>query len=381
MSTDLAERDADNGQLEAISRLPADMAIMKMENESIMSMAATRPRDFSRIKSEIQEQLNEFPEQAADLIYNKPVGRENDTCSECGCENYRGKGQKTPNARCFRCKKDTVVEGQMKFARGLSIRAAEMLSESYGFNRVRGGCVDLDADKVQVEATFVDYQKGRVWTDSTIMSKYYRGRDGSMRRHDDDRFYNVLVKAEKSKVIREVIVRSVNSNLKKWLEDQAEKLIDQLLDDSTIDKIIGQFSGLGVTQADIERLLGKTRKQGWTKAERKTLAGVWTAIKDKETSVSEAFGIGDEPGAPTNGKVRTSPLNEKLSDKPKGKRKPEPEAEPGEESQDIPAELQKFADSIASGQSEYPLDEINAALSAGDITPEQANWLRDMIPA
>lgn len=259
----------------AVGELRPEHAIMKLENDNIQSLALAQPRSLAKIKSELMEQLDEFPVLAEEAIYNKPVGKDKDT-------------------------------GQQKYARNLSIRSAEILAEAYGYNRVRCDIVpaynpdgSIDETRVKIEATFTDYQRGRIWQDSGIVSKFYKSRDGRMVKHDEDRFNNVVCKAEASKRIREAILRCVNAGLKEWYFSECEKRQDDLLTEAMQDKIVGQFSTMGVTLEQIESILGRKKEFGWTKIDRKNLLGIWQAIKDGETTVGEAFGSTKPESKPT----------------------------------------------------------------------------------
>ena len=236
---------------------------MRMENETMMAECRVRPRNHESIKAELIEQLRAYPSFARDAIYNKPVGRDE--------------------------------HGVMKFARNLSIRAAEAIAEAYGYCRIRSDVTVVDEDTVRIEASFIDYQKCRCWQDAGLLSKFYKTKQGRIARIPDDRFFNLVVKAEVSKRIREVITRSVPPGLRSELFEMAERQIDELLDDKTMDKILGQFSSKGVTLDQIETHIGRTRKAGWTKGDRRNLLGVWNAIKDGETTVAEAFEDGADP--------------------------------------------------------------------------------------
>src|SRR4051812_39706199 len=68
-----------------------ELAQLRMENETIMAECRLHPRDFDTIKRDLLLQLQAFPELATDAIYEKPVGKDNQT-------------------------------GEQKYARGLSIR-------------------------------------------------------------------------------------------------------------------------------------------------------------------------------------------------------------------------------------------------------------------
>ena len=243
-------------------QMSADLLQMKMENETIMTECRLHPRNMEAIKSELADMLDAFPALAQDSIYTKPIG-----------------GGKT--------------------ARGLSIRAAETLAEAYGYCRIRSDVTPLDLLSVKVEATFTDYQKGRVWQDGGILSKQYRqaqAKGGGTATYDDDRFYNVVCKSEVSKRIREVILRSVNSALKAWYESECERRLGETLTDAAVKKWIDGFADKGVSAKQVEGFIGRPQSMGWTKDDKVKLLGVWNAIEDGHTTIAEAFGT-TPPGA------------------------------------------------------------------------------------
>ena len=345
--------------------IPADIALLKLENETIQSLAAARPRDHHTIKAELIEQLEAYPSFAATAIYSKPVGRDQG--------------------------------GLMKYARGLSIRAAEAIAEAYGFNRVRCDVTPVDDNTVKVEATFTDYQKGRIWQSAGLVSKFYRSRGGKMTRIPDDRFYGVTVKAEESRRIREVILRSVPPGLRSELQELAEGVIDSLLDENTVEKIVGQFSGRGVSEAVLEEYVGRTRSAGWTQQDRINLLGVWNAIEDGESTVSEVFpdlpvpkpaeaitesseGSGVTAADLTGGSVVEEPKKKKPAKKKTVKKKTATKAAAPENGEsDASLKLGKAIVSSASlDQLVGLIDDINAAGHDGLLTDTETAALVDM---
>lgn len=146
-------------------------------------------------------------------------------------------------------------------------------------------------DTAKVSASFYDYQKGRIWRDGGVVSKWYKGANNSgTKRHEDDRFYMVVAKAEVSKRIREVILRSVNAGLKAWFENECRKVMELTLDDDKVAEIVASFRGIGVGLEDLEKLVGKPKAMGWMPGDRQRLLGVWNAIKAGETTKDIAFG-------------------------------------------------------------------------------------------
>lgn len=282
----MATGTLEDTQVQGIASLPPDLAILRMENDSIQALAAARPRDFMQIKRELEDQLAAFPGLAEDAIYRKPVGKDQNT-------------------------------GQQKYANGLSVRTAETLAESYGYNRVRTDITVIDEDTVKIEATFTDYQRGRIWQDGGILSKKYKDRYGKIQRTPDDRFYSVVVKAAASKHVREVILRSINPGLKAWYWNKCEEIAGGLLDDKAIQKIVDQFGKIGVTAEMLEVSVGRPRAAGWTQEDRVNLLGIWNAIKDGETTLYEAFGVGEPPAddSEKKGVTKAEPLKKTAAKK------------------------------------------------------------------
>lgn len=264
MSSGLADTGSNFG---LVAAMPRDIAMLKMENESFHAMAVARPRDFASIAAEMKKQFELFPSFAKEAIYAKPVGKDSNN--------------------------------KERVARNLSVRAAEAIAEAYGYCRVRTNVelIDGHPDVVRVEAYFTDYQKGKVWEDAAIVSKWYKDRNGKMQKIADDRFFGVTVRAAQSKLVREVILRSVAPGLRLELFDMAERQLAKLLDDTEVDKIVSAFSNYNVTQEMIEVYLGRAKAVGWTEKDRLDLLGVFNAIKDGEVTVEGAFSpdVSDEP--------------------------------------------------------------------------------------
>lgn len=334
MSTELATSD---GAIANIAQLPSDLAILKLENETISSLAAARPRDHGSIKRDLVSQLEHYPSFAKAAIYNKPVGKDPQT-------------------------------GQMRFARGLSIRAAEAIAECYGFCRVRTDVTPIGDDAAKVEATFTDYQKGRIWQDGGIVSKYYKDRNGRTTKTPDDRFYNVVVKAELSKRVREVILRSVPPGLRSELMECAERKIDQLLDDGTVQKMVGKFSSKGVTLEMLEKRIGRTTQMGWTADDRRDLLGLWNAIEEGETTVAEAFGDITAPAADAS----ATPPTVAMTDLTNPKAAPEEPAAPSSAAPTEDEQLQIRLRELFEGMTDpAAIDELAGIEAAKETDPRR----------
>ena len=288
-----------------VSRMPRELAIVKIENDSMMAMAAMKPRNYPDVLADVKSQIETFPSFARQAMYSKPVGTDYKT-------------------------------GKMKYARGLSIRAAEAIRCSMGHNKIRCCVIPVDVDTVKVEATFTDFASGSIWQDETNVSKLYTTRQGKTVRHPEDRFHDVVVKAAKSKCVREVILRSMPPGLRSELETLVDEQLDSFLDDSTVGKLVASFAGKGVTEEVIERHVGK-KMADFTKADRATLLGIWNALEQEETTVAQAFGEEDVPQTQTSTTTGSAtsktdalaeeiaPITDKEPEKPEPKEKsPEP---------------------------------------------------------
>lgn len=293
------------GETEAISRLPSELAVMKMENENIMSLSAARPRDERRMKADLQATFDAYPNLASEMIYHKPVGKGDD--------------------------------GQMKFATGLSIRAAELLAEIYGYNRIDADVIPIDENNVKIKAYFFDYQRGRIWSDSSILSRWYTSKNKQQVRHQDDRFNDLVVKSAKSKMIREVVVRSVGVGLRAELKEIAERKCTEILDPKGVDLIVAKFDGLGVKLPQLESVVGKTRVKGWTVQDKQLLAGIWIAIRDKETTIEEVFAPKGDAAAESS-KQRGAEIAAKL-DAPKATEPAATQEKPAHKKKESPKKL------------------------------------------
>lgn len=296
------------GSAQQLAKLPEHLAIMKMDRDNISALAVARPRNMETIKTELEATLTAFPVLAEQAIYRKPVGKVLDIKCSCGDRFEQAVTKNASEFVCPRCGNKNhdpknISRPRQKFAEGLSIRAAEALAEAYGYNLTSADVDLIDEDTVKVRATFVDYQRGRIWQDGTVVSKFYRGRGGAMTRIADDRFYSTTVNAEKSKRIREVINRSVNAGLKAWFQAKCDEMQGQLMTDDAMDKMVTAFGTLSakITLEVLERFIGQPRSTGWTVTHRKHLLAIYNGIKDNETTVDEVFFDEDEDRKPAGG--------------------------------------------------------------------------------
>lgn len=253
------------------------VALIRMENDTFFAAAKAQPRDHKSIRDDLVAQLDAYPQLAAECIYSKPVGKDKDS-------------------------------GEMKYATGLSVRCAEALADIYGYNRVEAETLELDADRVKIVATFTDFARVRVWRTSGILSKTYKDRYGKLQRHQDDRFYGIVCKAEASRLIREAIVRAVPPGLRAQLREMCERKMAGLLSDKGVQRIIDKYEEIGVKAETLEKHLNKKTSK-WTDSDRVTLGKLFNGIEQGDTSIEEVFGGEIEPVGGDK-KQRTVPIDD-----------------------------------------------------------------------
>lgn len=274
--------------ISAANHLPADLMLVKMEGEHILTMAAAKRRPIGEIIKEALSLLEANPLAAGMAVYSKPVGLKPDRCKKCGHQIQRKSWQKY-NACCPNCRGDNqnMIAGKMNFARGLSIRAMESLRSVVGYNRVGCSVAKEDDGLYKITAIFTDYANGIISSDEDFVSQWSKDRSGKLYKQDEVRFMETTLKAAKSKTRRNVIRDSLPIELKQAYEQKAMELAPKLLDANKVTEIIDAFGEHGITLADLQHIVGRSRTDGWRKEEHETLRGVWVALENGEMTVEE----------------------------------------------------------------------------------------------
>jgi len=289
-----------DGALTLAERLPPDLMLLRLENESIMALARTQPRDPAKIVAQLQQLIDAWPAAADEAIYSKPVGTVIEVTCFCGAR-YEV-SQVDRETTCPHCEAPAIGKGKQaptrrvkKFAEGLSIRAAESIRSIYGYTRLATTAEMLPDGRVKLTGVLVDYAAGNVTSDERIVSPHYRSRSGAMRTMPEDRFLNVVVKAEKAKLKRDVILDSVPGIVKALFRDACEKKLRELVAPEVVEqKILPAFAEFGITAEQIEKVIGRPRALGWREEDRLTLRKILTALKNGETTVQELLDDIDE---------------------------------------------------------------------------------------
>jgi len=232
-------------------------SIVKLENATQMQIAVQRPREEGKILKECLGELDRYPSMAEEAIYSKPVGKD-------------------PNT------------DKMKYAEGLSIRAAESIGNRWDNSSWGTTIVSEDEESATIAAVFLDYEKNTRHVKEQRVSKFYKSRQGQIIRHAPDRF-DIVLGANGSKNLREVILRSLPAGLKKEYEIKARNILKGGSLPGQRTSVIERFSDLGIIQERLEAYKGKPKGE-WKREDVIELVGLANAIRDGETSVEEIFG-------------------------------------------------------------------------------------------
>lgn len=242
---------ADNPQAELLRE---GAAIVRLENNTQMQIAVQRPRDEAKILSDALKELDLYPSMAEEVMYSKPVGKDDN--------------------------------GKMKYAEGLSIRTAESLANRWSNSAFGCEIVTEDEQGVILAAVFLDYEANTRHVVQKKVSRYYKAKTGEKRLHPPDRFTDIVIPANQSKLLREVILRSLPAGLKKEYEEKARKILGSGDKMKRSTKLVAGFLRLGVSKSKLEELAGK-KVDDLTPEEITDLIGVGNAIRDGETTIEQ----------------------------------------------------------------------------------------------
>jgi hypothetical protein len=230
--------------------------IVKLENQTQMTVAVQRPRDEVKILAAALKELDTYPSMADEVLYRKPVGKEN---------------------------------GVQKYAEGLSIRTAESLANRWCNSAFGCDIIHDDEQGVILAAVFLDYESNTRRVLQKKVSRMYKASQsagGGMKRTPDDRFYDVVVPANQSKLLREVILRSLPAGLKLEYENRARQIMLGGDAKKLTTKLVQGFIRLGVSKSKLEELAGK-RIDDLTPEEIANLIATGNAIREGETTIEQ----------------------------------------------------------------------------------------------
>jgi len=291
--------------------LAGGSALVRLENHTQMQIAVQRPRDEAKILKAALAELETYPSAAEEAVYHKPVGRA-DECPKCKAKTWY-------KETCERC----GAEVPMKYAEGLSIRAAENLACRWSNSAWAAEILADDGEIVNGVAIFLDYENNTRRAVPFRVSRKYKTKRGEVKTMAEDRFNDLKVRAETSKALREVITRSLPAGLKKEYENKAREVFEKNAKRPEIAKrVIRGFAKFGVSDEMIERLLGK-RLDALAAEDLVRLKGVYNALDEGDITVEAAFGTGGPAQDQEKPEDRAASLRERLAPAP-----PAPDLEP-----------------------------------------------------
>lgn len=228
-------------------------SLIRLENTTQIQISMQNPRDEAKILGDALKELDLYPSMAEEVLYSKPVGKD---------ENNK-----------------------MKYAEGLSIRTAESLANRWKNSAYGCDIVSEDAEGVILAAVFLDYENNCRHVLQKKVSRYYKSKQGQKVLHPADRFADVVIPANQSKLLREVILRSLPAGLKLEYEAKARTILGSGDAKKRTTKLVAGFIRLGISKSKLEELAGKI--DDLSPEEITNLIGVGNAIRDGETTIDQ----------------------------------------------------------------------------------------------
>jgi len=254
METESSALQAMSGQEKIIAQ---GNTLVKLENNTQMAISVQRPRKEADILSASLKELELYPSMAREALYVKPVGKD-----------------------------DT---GTMKSVEGLSIRAAESIANRWTNSAYGCELVSEDDESALIAGVFLDYENNTRHVVQARVSKFYKKRNGQVVQHTPDRF-DTVIKANQSKVLREVILRSLPAGLKKEYENKVRRILKADSITNIRNSLMERIETLNISVELIETCRGKAIKD-MKKEELTEIVGLTNAIRDGEVSINEAFPV------------------------------------------------------------------------------------------
>lgn len=298
------------------------MAINKSEIDQQIATAKKYPRSIKRFLNTAREMVTLSEEIAGECIYSLPRG---------------GKPIEGPSARF-----------------------AEVIAHAWGNCRAGARVIDEDARFVTAQGVFIDCE-------ANVAITYEVRRRITNKKGDtfNDDMIGVTANAACSIALRNSVLKGIPKAFWKQLYDEARKTAIGSAETLVARrvKMLKAFATMGVRPEQVFSLLEIKGEEDIGLDHLAALRGVFTAIKEGDTTIEDAFA-----GQPaTGGKVTRSPLNEKLNGN-------------GGKKQDIAADAEKAeaeaAQKAAEG-SQVAGDETGA-LPGGQMTKEGTAFLQQI---
>lgn len=245
-------------------------AVIKIENETMASVAVQRPRDEQAVITGALKELELVPEEAGKAYYSIP---------------YK---ERQPDGST----KTVKVEGP-------SVKAAMALARRWGNCTTGARVLNEDAEGFDVEGFFIDLETNFRITRPQRVSKWFKPRAGGQQLLSVDRQL-MAVQSGASKAIRNACLAALPAYLVAAYDKKARAIVggklDAPADKKTVDAVLAAFLKLKVTKEQLEAHV-ELKVEQWTGTEVADLRGLWNAINDGQTTVEEAFGAAPSDAA------------------------------------------------------------------------------------
>ena len=236
--------------------------LMRIENDSMMSVAIQRPRNEATVLKSALAELELVPEEAIKAFYSIPY-------------------------------KETQFDGSVRTVKveGLSINTAMALIRRWGNCSITARLLNEDRDGWDLEGVAIDLETNYRIVRPFRVSKWQRRRGGKVELLPPDRQL-MVIQAGASKAIRNATLALLPAYLKGAYERKAREIVagklDAKADKKTVDAVVRAFKKLGVTPEQLVRQTGEPLAE-WTGDVVADLRGLWNAINDGQTTLEESF--------------------------------------------------------------------------------------------
>jgi len=301
-------------------------AVVLMERVMIDTQIATAkqfPRSLSKFLQRAQEMATVDEETAKSCIYERPVGKEKN--------------------------------GTIKYAKGESIREAEIVAACYGNLRVQGMIVEVGLRQVKAVGVCHDLESNYAAKAEAVESVITAsGQPYS------ERMRLVVAKAAQSKAIRDAVFRVVPKSLCKSITQAAREIAlgKGLTLQQRRERALDWIVSLDIDPDRVWRALGVGGVEDLGNDQLLILTGLRTAIKDGDVSVAEAFPeqTESEPAPATNGNAAVkAKLGQQQKPSTEGRKK-QTKTTPSEPPQDAPPKPAPESPESSTPKAETPSD-------------------------
>ncbi len=242
--------------------------IVQIENDTQRTIAIQRPRDEEKVLRDALKELELYPQFAEKAYYVIPYKDRSD-------------GQE----------KIVNVEGP-------SIKAAMALGRRWG-NAANGGrIIGEDANRIQMEGVFLDYETNfRTVRPMSISKVAWNKKAGKVIPLRDDRL-NMAIQAGASKAIRNAILAALPVGLVEEYTATAKKIAASGVKrkgeavkpvKERMDAMYKAFAVLGAQKKDVDAYLAEHHELENDEAVLAHMIGVYNAIDDNQASLEEVF--------------------------------------------------------------------------------------------